>query len=91
MAVGVHVVNLRFVGVDGTGNVVDKDDPSVTIKEHLATSHEFRVIPSASVPNSSSSPTIKDFLEAEATDNYVLKHISQTTIITYNQSDLNSA
>ncbi len=91
MAVGIHLVNVQFIGVDAVGNVVDKNDRSTAITQVLNTSHEHRVIPDAAVPNSSGYPTIKAYLELEAASNYILAHLSQNMIITYSAADLNSA
>lgn len=83
MAVGIHVVRVGFLKVDGTGNVIDKNSPTTTIGDHLAGSHDHRVIPDANVPNSANHPTVKAYLEAEAGDDYVLEYQDQNTIITY--------
>lgn len=83
MAVGIHIVNTMFVGVDSVGNVVDKNSPSTTIRQAMETSHEHRVIPNSTVPNSAGYPRVGDYLELEAGDDYVLNHMDQTTIITY--------
>ena len=44
---------------------------------------DHRVIPDATIANSTNYPSIQDYIEAEAASNYVVQHIDQTTIITY--------
>jgi len=83
MAMGVHVVRVAFRKVDAAGNVVSKEDPNVTLKQHLQGSHDHRIIPSADVPNSATSPTVKAYLEAEAAADYVLEYMDQNMIVTY--------
>lgn len=83
MAISVHIVNVGFLKVDASGNVIDKNSTTTTIKTHLTSSHEHRVIPDAAIPNSLNYPDVKTYLELEADADYVLNHIDQTTIITY--------
>lgn len=83
MAIGVHVARVAFLKVDGSGNVVKGDDPNATIRQHLECSTEHRVIADSAIPNTANNPTVKAYLEAEASDNYVLEHIDQNTIVTY--------
>ena len=91
MAIGIHVVHTRFIGVDPIGNVVDKNVSSTTLKQVLSSSHEHRVIPDAAIASSAGNPTIKEYLEAEAAANYILGYISQNMIVTYDAGNLNSA
>ena len=91
MAFGVHFVRLGLFTVDINGARIDKSGPSASINTMKSTSMEFLVIPDAAVPNSSGYPTMKDFIKLEADDNFVLSHIDQSIIITYNQSQVNSA
>lgn len=83
MAVGIHVVRVGLFTVDASNNRIDKNASSTTINQLKNTHHEFLVIPDATVPNSAGYPTIKDYLVLEAASNYVLKHLDQNTIITY--------
>lgn len=83
MAIGVHVAHTGFFNVDGAGNVVKKDDPNVTMRQQMETSSQHRVIEDQGIPNTVGNPTVKAYIEAEASDDYVLEHIDQTTIITY--------
>lgn len=82
MAFGIHVVNVGLFNVDAAGNIIKKDD-STTLRQHLSTSIEHRIISSSDVPTSSGSPTVKEYLILEAASGYVLNHMDQTTIITY--------
>lgn len=81
--VNIHIVRTGIVNVDAMGNVLRKDDPSITIKQQIATESQHRVLEDANIPNSVGYPTVKRYLELEADDYYVLRHIDQTTIITY--------
>jgi hypothetical protein len=83
MAVGIHIVRVAFLKVDGAGTVIDKNSPETTLKGHLTGSHEHRVIPDSNIPNSASYPTVKAYLDAEALDEYVLQYLDQNTVITY--------
>lgn len=87
MAVQVHVARVGFLKVDGAGNVIDKESPTTTIKEHLNGAHEHRVIPNVThIPNTANSPTIKTYLELEAADDFVLEYMDQNTVITYERT-----
>jgi len=44
------------------------------------------VIPDSNIPSSAGSPTIKEYLELEAAEGFVLKHIDQSFIVTYPKS-----
>jgi|6_EtaG_2_1085325.scaffolds.fasta_scaffold49664_2 hypothetical protein len=86
MAIGIHVVRVAFLKVDATGAVLSKEDPDVTLKQQLTGGHDHRIISSAIVPNSTTQPTVKAYLEAEASDDYVLEYMDQNTIITYRRT-----
>ena len=83
MAINIHVARVAALSVDTMGNVVSKEDPSVTIAQHLRTSLEHRVIEDSAIPNTSGNPTVKTYLESEASDDYVMEYMDQSTIITY--------
>lgn len=91
MAVGIHFVYVSPRSVDYAGNILRKDDPSVTINQQLRSELSHRVVPDVNVPNSANYPDVKTYLQAEALDNYVVYHMDQNTIVTYNQSDINGA
>lgn len=91
MAIGIHIVRTGVFTVDQSNNRIDKNAASTTINQLKNTHHEFLVIPDSTIPNSTGYPTVKEYLEAEASDNFVLSHLDQTTIITYNQADMNAA
>lgn len=86
MAISVHVARVGFFNVDNVGNVLKKDDVSVSLKQQLQTSIDHRVIEDAVIPNSSGNPTVKTYLEAEAGDDFVLYHMDQNTIVTYQRT-----
>ncbi|MDB4489994.1 LamG domain-containing protein [bacterium] len=80
--VSVHIARVAAVSVDVLGNVLDKDNGSVTIAQYLKTSLEHRMVIDAAIPNTAGNPTIKSYLEAEAADDYVIVHMDQNTIFT---------
>ena len=84
MAIGVHYVRVGLFTVDVNGARIDKSGSSASINTMKSTSMEYLVIPDASIPNSAGYPTIKHFVELEAASNYVVYHIDQSIIITYN-------
>lgn len=83
MAIGVHIARVAVFNVDHLGNIIKKDDPNVTLRQHLSTSMEHRVLVDAAIPNTANNPPVKAYIEAEAASNYVLQYMDQTTIITY--------
>jgi hypothetical protein len=83
MALTVHVASFRLMNVDVNGNPIDKNDKSTSISQLSYTRMETLVIPDSSVPNTTGYPTIKEYLEREATDGFKLNHLSQTMVITY--------
>ena len=80
----VHVARLGVFTVDQNGQRINKSSGSATINQLLNTSHEVLVIPDDSIPNSANYPTVKRYLELEAQRNYVLNHLDQTFVVTYN-------
>lgn len=92
MAIGIHVVNTAFLRVDPATRIPIKgDDKTVSIKQHLLTESQHVVLPDTTVPNSIGYPSVPAYLKLEAASDFVLKHLDQNTIITYNQTDLNGA
>ena len=83
MAIQVHIARVGVFNVDLMGTVVKKDDPAVTLKQQMQTQMDHRVIEDLVITNSSGNPSVKNYIEAEAADDYVVHHIDQTTIITY--------
>lgn len=83
MAIGIHVARVGLFTVDANNVRIDKNASSTTINQLKNTHHEFLIIPDAAIPNSAGYPTIKEFLELEAANNYVLRHLDQNTVITY--------
>jgi hypothetical protein len=84
MAISMHYVNVGTFTTDSSGNRIDKSSGTHSINTMLNTRLETLIIPAGDVPNSSSYPTIKAFLAAEADDGYVLYHLDQSICITYN-------
>lgn len=83
MAIGIHVARVAFVNVDNSGNVLSKDDQSVTLKQQMQTQMQHRVLVDASIPNTAARPTVDAYLKLEASDDFVLEYMDQNTIITY--------
>lgn len=90
----VHVVNLMLVKVDAAGNIINTggnltniSNPTegtvisspIRVPEYTT---EYRVMENDDVPNSLNSPTIPEYLAAEATDDYVPVHLTQNILIT---------
>lgn len=84
--IGVHIARVGVFNVDRTGNILKKDDPAITIRQQLQTEMQHRLIADADIPNTSNNPTVKDYIIAEANDDYVIQHIDQSTIITYHRT-----
>jgi len=86
MAIGIHIVVVNFVAVDSLGNFLDKNAETTnpaTIGQMTDFSNEHRVMADAAIPNSANYPSVTNYLEAEAADNYVLHYMDQNRIITY--------
>lgn len=84
MAIGIHIVRTAFKAVNPTtGQPIDKESPTTTIGQVLRTEHRHVVIPSDDVPNSAGYPSIEAYLKLEANGSYVLRHIDQNMIVTY--------
>jgi len=83
MAISIHIARTGVFSVDTMGNVLSKDDPNVTIKQHLNTSMGHRVIADAAIPNSTNSPSVEDYVAAEALNFYVVHYLGQSMIVSY--------
>lgn len=86
----VHVVRVGVFSVDQNGQRIDKGSPNTTINQLKNTSQDMLVIPDSAVPSSANYPTVKAYLEAEAALNFVLYHMDQTFVVTYNQTQVNA-
>ena len=75
----VHVVYVRQMQVVA-GQIINKSD--ATIAQMANASMEMRVVPDSDAPNSSGSPSIKDYLVAEDGGGYELVHMDNTMIVT---------
>ena len=92
MAINIHVAQVGLFSVDATtGLKLDKDSTNVTINQMKNTEQRHLVIPDAGIPNSANSPTVKAYLELEATSDYILGHMDQYTIVTYDRGEVNDA
>ncbi len=76
----INTVMLTLVPIDATGNVVNKN--VATIGQMATTSSEIRVMPDAAYPNTAGYPTIREYLDLEAADGFLLAHLDQTYVIT---------
>lgn len=91
MAIGIHIAKVALMPVNSLGTVIDKNAPQTTIKQMLTTSSEHRVVEDAAISTTTGNPTIDNYLKAEAAIDYVLYHMDQYNIITYDQGAINSA
>jgi hypothetical protein len=82
MAVEVHVVDLALFNVSPDGRVTQKGSGNLTIQETLKFDTEFRVVKSSDNSNTDDNPTIKEYLEREAADDFQPVQVFQTMIIT---------
>lgn len=89
MAVGIHIVYIGRKPVQPDGTVLDKN--TATTKQMQTGSGEDRVLADSAIASSAGFPTVKTYLEREAALNYVVYHLSQTTIITYDAAAINDA
>jgi len=86
MAIDVHVARVNFVTVNSLGQFVDKNadtDNPATINEMLSFRNEHRVLEDPAIPNTTDYPTVPDYIELEAGDNFVVHYMDQNMIITY--------
>jgi len=86
MAISIHVARVAFLKVNAVGTVVSKDDSATAISSHLSGSHEHRVLADAALPHTANNPAVKQYLELEAADDFVLNYMDQNTIITYKRT-----
>lgn len=86
-AIGCHYARVGLVQVNALGVVVDKNNTS--IKGMLDASSQHRVLPDVdNAPNSTGSPTIPDYVIAEAADGYIVGYMDQNSIVTYAAADM---
>lgn len=83
MPFSVHIARVGVFNVDDAGTILKKDDPEITISQQLRTSIDHLVLVDSAIPNTTGNPTTKAYLELEATDDFVVHHMDQSTIITY--------
>jgi hypothetical protein len=75
----VHTVSVGLKKLNG-GQLIAED---ATIRERLEFTTEHRVLPNPNVPNSANTPSIEDYLIAEAADGFEPKYIGQYMIVTF--------
>lgn len=80
----VHVARVGLFTVNQSGVRIDKCCPTTSINDLKNTRQEFLVLPDAGIPSSAGYPTLKAFLEAEVAAGFVLNHLDQSMVITYN-------
>ncbi len=80
----VHVARVGLFTVDQNGARIDKSSPNTTINQLKVSRLEMLVIPDAAIASSANYPTVKNYLEAEATAGFKLQHMDQSYIVTYN-------
>lgn len=61
----VHIANLKEYDVDPTGNIVDKNGPSTSIKTMTRISKQWRIVPNSDIPNTANHPTLEEYLKLE--------------------------
>ena len=87
MAVEIHTVELKLVWV-GPNGILEKDDPNTKLNSFIkgSISQEHRVVPklagAGASANSANYPTIAEYLDLEATDDFAFAYMDQNTIIT---------
>ena len=74
-----------------TGLKLNKDSTSVTINQMKNTEQRHLVIPDVGIPNSTNSPSVKEYLELEASSDFIIHHMDQYTIVTYDRGEVNDA
>lgn len=75
MAIGIHVAKFARVDTD--------NDPATLPKKVIAVD--------AGIPNTTGNPTLEDYLEAEAGDDYILNLLTESSVITISVADMNAA
>jgi len=83
MAKNIHVARIGQKPITPAGTVLDKNEASV--KEMMTATTEDRVLADPAMPNTASFPTVKNYLELEASADFVLYHLDQNVIITYEE------
>lgn len=92
MAVGIHIARTAFLPISRvTGSVVDKNAAGTTIKDVMQTENRHVVLPDTSNPNTANHPTVDQYLILEAASDYVLYHLDQNMIVTYDAGAVNGA
>jgi len=84
MAVQSHFAEIGLVQIDPvSGRVYQRGHGgNLTIKEVLVFQTEHRILVDNALPNTSTNPTIKEYLELEAADDFQLKTVNQSFVVT---------
>jgi len=82
MAVEVHVAELGLMNVASDGIVYQRGASNISIKKTLSFSTEHRVVIDSSLSTTNGNPSIKEFLEREAANDFEPVQIFQSFIIT---------
>ncbi len=77
--ISTHTAYLKLTKVNAVGQVIPQGEP---ISAHLNFSTEHRIIPDSALPNTANNPTIEQYLALEAADDYEVKQLDQTFVIT---------
>lgn len=80
----IRIAYIKPVNINPVGQIVDKNLNTTTLSSVMQTETQMRVIPGSLSPNSHDHPTIEQYLIREDVDSYVLNHIDNNMIITYN-------
>lgn len=84
MAVEIRVARLGLVQVKPDGTVIRKSD--ATLKDMLRFETQERILDNttgdSAAPNSGNFPTIEEYLELEAANEFTLAYLDQNKIIT---------
>ena len=83
----IHIARVGVFNVDAVENILKKDDLNIILGQQLTTSIQHLIIIDSAIPNSSGNPTVKAYLELESADDFMIREINQTTIITYLRTD----
>jgi len=83
MAKNIHIARIGQKPITPAGTVLDKNEAS--IKEMMTATTEDRILTDPAIPNTAGFPRVKDYLELEASVDFVLCHLDQNMVITYEE------
>ena len=73
MAITTHLATLAYVDQDSD----------------ISTTREKRIVVDVGLANTAGNPTLEDYLELEAADNFLLSLLTDTKVLTVNAEDIN--